>query len=208
MKIIKDKIFDKQLYERISDHNWLAEFNLKKALQLLNEEGMPTTLDFLQTITKDEDSLHSWVVEQQRARLSGAFVTSAERDVIITGFRNLYDKLNPALQSLRSSMNSSLVLKSDGDSVINDAKAVDKKQREQATLTIDADKCDAYYQVFLKLIMAHQELVQYEKDNGYFPQSTELKFNELTNFGWHYANEGTVMEDLFATIHRHKFLKK
>ncbi len=201
-------IFDKQKYQRISEENWRGEFNLKQALKLLNEEGMPTDLDFLKSITKDEDAFRQWIVEQQRQRLSGGFVTSAERDVIIQGFRDLFEKLNPAIQSLRSSMNTSLVLVADGDSVKNDAEAVEKKQREQATITIDADKADEYYKIFKRVIDAHKDLCQHEEDKGYFPQSTFLRFHEFTPFGWEYEHNADVSEERFTEIHKYKFIKK
>ncbi len=203
---MKEKILDERQLERITDNNWLHEFNFKAAIETLQLEGLPADLAFIQKITATDDAFKNYVIGLQRQRLSGGFVPRDEREMVIKAFSDLYDRLVGKISALRSSLNSGLVLKEEAGTVAIDREAMREKQEKQATITIDVKKAKEWYSKLLPVVEAWHALSEYEKSNGLI-ETTQLQFHELTPFGWYIAKEGTVSEDTFVNVLK-SWLKK
>lgn len=200
---MKEKVFDSQLFDRTSQSNWLGEFNLKAALEQLRAEGLPTSLDFINEICATPQSFTDWVIAQQRKRLSGDYMLTSERDAIIQGFRDMYDRLSPKIEALRGSIGSSLVLKAKGDTVVNDTKALEAKQKANATIEINTELASEWYSKYRAVIDAHKSLMAFEEKKGFV--SMDLRFNEMVaSFNWAYQREREISEDLFIEIMKYR----
>jgi hypothetical protein len=204
---MKKEVFDQRIYDRFSDGNWQREYDFEAAIKQLEIEGFPTALEFIREITKDDDSFKNHINELQRQRLSGGFVPKGEREMVHQAFSDLYERLAKKIASLRSSLNSGLVIKAEGDTVVIDKTATDELMRKKATIEIDTKKGLEYYAKFIAVIDAHKELREYEKANG-MPDTIQLNFNDQTPFGFELNMGGTITEDTFANVMRYSLQKK
>ena len=204
---MKKEVFDRRIYDRLHDGNWLHEYNFKDAIDQLEKEGFSATLEFVKQITKDEDSFKNHINELQRQRLSGGFIPKDEREMVHQAFTDLYERLVKKVASLRSSLNSGLVIKAEGDTVVIDKTATDELMRKKATIEIDTKKGLEYYAKFIAVIDAHKALRAYEKENK-FPDTIQLHFNDQTPFGFELNRDGTITEDTFANVMRYSLQKK
>lgn len=202
------EVFDNRLFDKLSENDWLHEYNLREALEQLRQEGMPTDLQTIETLTKTEDSLREYIVGLQRQRLSGGFIPVTEREIVVQAFRDLYDRLDKKIAALRSSLHSGLILKADGDSVAIDTEAVEAKKRKQATIKIDEKKAQEYYDQFMKLVDAFKALKAFEDDRNYPHIVVRLEFHELYQLGHSLAREGTVSEETFVYVMRNYLKQK
>jgi hypothetical protein len=201
-------IFDRTVYDKIDDRSWWHREAFKDAIKQLQEEGLPTTKEFIDMITKDENSLRDFVNEEQRKRLSGGFVPIGERELVHQAFADMYDRLKKKIDDLRNALNGSLVIKAVGDTVEIDEDAMEAKLRAAATIEIDATKGEAYYAKFMNVITAWQSLCEYEKKNN-FPQIIRrLEFHDLIPFDFPLGRDGTISESTFAYALRNWLKKK
>ncbi len=201
-------IFDRTVYDKIDDRSWWHREAFKDAIKQLQEEGLPTTKEFIDMITKDENSLRDFVNEEQRKRLSGGFVPIGERELVHQAFSDMYDRLKKKIDDLRNALNGSLVIKAVGDTVEIDEDAMEAKLRAAATIEIDATKGEAYYAKFMNVITAWQSLCEYEKKNN-FPQIIRrLEFHDLIPFDFPLGRDGTISESTFAYALRNWLKKK
>ena len=201
-------IFDRTVYDKIDDRSWWHREAFKDAIKQLQEEGLPTTKEFIDMITKDENSLRDFVNEEQRKRLSGGFVPIGERELVHQAFADMYDRLKKKIADLRNALNGSLVIKAVGDTVEIDEDAMEAKLRAAATIEIDATKGEAYYAKFMNVITAWQSLCEYEKKNN-FPQIIRrLEFHDLIPFDFPLGRDGTISESTFAYALRNWLKKK
>jgi len=201
-------IFDRTIYDKLDDRSWWHKESFKDAIEQLKKEGLPTTLEFIQKITKDEDSLKNFINEQLQKRLSGGFVPNAEREFVHEAFVGLYERLQKKIADLRNALNGSLVIKSVGNTAEIDEAATEEKLRKAATIEIDAVKGEQYYQKFMEVVAAWQSLCEYEKKN-HFPQIIRrLEFHDLVPFGLPLDRDGTISEDTFAYALRNWLKKK
>lgn len=203
---MKETVFDNRLYEQLEDGIFDAHFNLNQALEQLRLEGFNTDLETIQELTKNEDSFKNYIVKLQRERLSGGFVPVTEKEMVIDAFSQLYERLAGKIKSLRNSLQSSLILKRDGNSVVADEDAMEKRLKEKATLKIDVKKAQAYYDKIINLIDAYKELTAHEKKCGYDKLVT-LVFNALYPFSFPLERDGTITEDAFLYAFRNRFKK-
>ena len=191
-------IFDRTVYDKIDDRSWWHREAFKDAIKQLQEEGLPTTKEFIDMITKDENSLRDFVNEEQRKRLSGGFVPIGERELVHQAFADMYDRLKKKIDDLRNALNGSLVIKAVGDTVEIDEDAMEAKLRAAATIEIDATKGEAYYAKFMNVITAWQSLCEYEKKNGLPQIIRRLEFHDLIMFELPLNRDGTISESTFA----------
>lgn len=205
---MEKEVFDRTIYDKLDDRSWWHREAFKDAVKQLQEEGLPTTLEFIQKITKDEDSLKNFINEEQRKRLSGGFVPNAERQFVHEAFVGLYERLQKKINDLRNALNGSLVIKADGDSVSIDEDAMEAKLRKAATIEIDATKGEAYYAKFMAVITAWQSLCEYEKKNGLPQIIRRLEFHDLIPFDFPLGRDGTISESTFAYALRNWLKKK
>jgi len=195
---MEKEVFDYLIFDKLDDRSWWHRESFKDAIKQLQAEGLPTTLEFIQKITKDENSLRDFVNEEQRKRLSGGFVPIGERELVHQAFADMYDRLKKKIDDLRNALNGSLVVKADGDSVSIDEDAMQEKLRKAATIEIDAVKGEEYYKKFLTVVNDWQSLCEYEKKN-HFPQIIRrLEFHDLVPFGLPLDRDGTISESTFA----------
>ncbi|MCE5205667.1 MAG: hypothetical protein LLF80_06135 [Porphyromonadaceae bacterium] len=203
---MKETIFDQRLYDQLEEGTFNARYNLNQALEQLRLEGFPTDLQTIRELTKDEDSFKNYIVKLQRERLSGGFIPITEREIVIQAFSDLYDRLAGKIQSLRSSLQTSLILKEDGSTVVADEDAMQEKLVEKATVRIDTKRAQAYYDKLIALINAHKELTSHEKKNG-FDRLVTLKFNDMYPFSFPLERDGTVSEEVFLHAMRNRLKK-
>lgn len=204
---MEKQVFDNLIYDKLDDRAWWHKEAFKDAVKQLKEEGLPTTLEFIQKITKDENSLRDFVNEEQRKRLSGGFVPIGERELVHQAFADMYDRLKKKIDDLRNALNGSLVIKADGDTVEIDEDATEAKLRKAATIEIDAVKGEQYYQKFMEVVSSWQSLCEYEKKN-HLPQLIKrFEFHDLVPFELPLNRDGTISEDTFAYALRN-WLKK
>jgi len=195
---MEKEVFDYLIFDKLDDRSWWHRESFKDAIKQLQAEGLPTTLEFIQKITKDENSLRDFVNEEQRKRLSGGFVPIGERELVHQAFADMYDRLKKKIDDLRNALNGSLVVKADGDTVEIDEDAMEAKLRKAATIEIDATKGEAYYAKFMAVVTAWQSLCEYEKKN-HLPQLIKrFEFNDLVPFGLPLDRDGTISESTFA----------
>mgnify|MGYP003764764993 CR=1 FL=1 len=195
---MKKEVFDYLIFDKLDDRSWWHKESFKDAIEQLKAEGLPTTLEFIQKITKDENSLRDFVNEEQRKRLSGGFVPIGERELVHQAFADMYDRLKKKIDDLRNALNGSLVIKAVGDTVEIDEDATEAKLRKAATIEIDVVKGTEYYKRFMEIINGWQSLCEYEITN-HFPQIIRrLEFNDLIPFGLALDRRKTVSEDEFA----------
>jgi hypothetical protein len=205
---MKKEVFDYLIYDKIDDRSWWHKEAFKDAIKQLQEEGLPTTKEFIDMITKDENSLRDFVNEEQRKRLSGGFVPIGERELVRQAFADMYDRLKKKIDDLRNALNGSLVVKADGDSVSIDEDAMEAKLRKAATIEIDAVRGEEYYKKFMEVVAAWQSLCEYEKKN-HFPQIIRrLEFHDLIPLELPLNRDGTISEDTFAYALRNWLKKK
>ncbi|MDN5305559.1 MAG: hypothetical protein PWQ53_218 [Bacteroidota bacterium] len=191
-------IFDYTIFDKLDDRSWWHKEAFRDAIEQLKAEGLPTTKEFIDMITKDEDSLKNFINEEQRKRLSGGFVPNAEREFVHEAFVGLYERLQKKIADLRNALNSNLVAKADGDSVSIDEDATEAKLRAAATIEIDATKGEAYYAKFMAVIAAWQSLCEYEKKNGLPQLIRRLEFHDLIPLELPLNRDGTISESTFA----------
>ncbi|PLB86046.1 hypothetical protein C0T31_07845 [Dysgonamonadaceae bacterium] len=204
---MKKEVFDYLIFDKLDDRSWWHKEAFKDAVEQLKKEGLPTTLEFIQKITKDENSLRDFVNEEQRKRLSGGFVPNAEREFVHEAFVGLYERLQKKIADLRNALNGSLVIKADGDTVEIDEDAMQEKLKKAATIEIDAVRGEEYYKKFMEVVSAWQSLCEYEKKNN-FPQIIRrLEFHDLIPFDFPLGRDGTISESTFAYALRN-WLKK
>lgn len=204
---MKNEVFDQTIYDRFEDSIWSFEYSFKDAIEQLKKKGFPTTLEFVQKITKDDDSFRDYINDLQRQRLSGGFVPKGEREMVHQAFADLYSRLEKKISALRSSLNSGLILKQEGDTVAIDQKATEEVRKQKSTIQIDTKLGLEYYSKFIAVVDAHKQLREYEKANQ-LPESIKLQFFELTTFGWTLNQKGTITEDDFAHGLRYWLQKK
>ncbi|MDN5296366.1 MAG: hypothetical protein PWQ71_472 [Bacteroidota bacterium] len=205
---MEKEVFDRTIYDKLDDRSWWHREAFKDAVKQLQEEGLPTTLEFIQKITKDEDSLKNFINEEQRKRLSGGFVPNAERQFVHEAFVGLYERLQKKINDLRNALNGSLVIKAVGDTVEIDEDAMEAKLRKAATIEIDVQKGEAYYKEFMAVVNAWKSLCEYEKKNN-FPQIIRrLEFHDLIPFDFPLGRDGTISESTFAYALRNWLKKK
>lgn len=204
--MMKETIFDQRLYDQLEEGVFNAHFHLSQALEQLRAEGFPTGIETIQMLTKEDDSFKNHIVKLQRERLSGGFVPITEREIVVDAFSQLYDRLAGKIKSLRNSLQSSLILKKDGNTVVGDEEAMEKRLQEKATLKIDVKKAQAYYDKIIKLTDAYKELTAHEKKCGY-DKVVSLTFNDLYPFGFPLERDGTITEDTFLYAFRNRFKK-
>lgn len=203
---MKDTFFDEKLYEQLEDSSFYGYHSFREAIEQLKAEGFPTTLEFIQEITKEEDSFKNHIIKLQRERLSHGFVPITEREIVVDAFSQLYDRLSTKIASLYNSLKGSLILKKEGDTVVPDDEKMEAKLREQATFKVDVKRAQAYYDAVIPLIDAYKNLCEFEEKNGHL-KLIELKFHELYPLGYHLAQDGTITEDAFLYYFRNKFKK-
>jgi len=191
-------IFDYTIFDKLDDRSWWHKEAFRDAVEQLKAEGLPTTLEFIQKITKDEDSLKNFINEEQKKRLSGGFVPNAEREFVHEAFVGLYERLQKKIADLRNALNANLVIKSDGDTVEIDEAATEAKLKKAATIEIDAVKGEEYYKKFMEVVAAWQSLCEYEKKN-HLPQIIRrFEFHDLIPLELPLNRDGTISEDAFA----------
>ena len=195
---MKKEVFDNLIYDKLDDRSWWHKESFKDAIEQLKAEGLPTTLEFIQKITKDEDSLKNFINEEQKKRLSGGFVPNAEREFVHEAFVGLYERLQKKIGDLRNALNANLVIRADGDSVSIDEDATEAKLRKAATIEIDATKGEAYYAKFMAVVTAWQSLCEYEKKNNLPQLIKRFEFHDLVPFELPLNRDGTISEDKFA----------
>lgn len=195
---MEKQVFDNLIYDKLDDRAWWHKEAFKDAVEQLKKEGLPTTKEFIDMITKDENSLKDFVNEEQRKRLSGGFVPIGERELVHQAFNDMYERLQKKISDLRNALNGSLVVKADGDSVSIDEDAMEAKLRKAATIEIDAVKGEQYYQKFMEVVAAWQSLCEYEKKN-HLPQIIRrFEFHDLIMFELPLNRDGTISEATFA----------
>jgi hypothetical protein len=192
------QVFDNLIYDKLDDRSWWHKESFKDAIEQLKKEGLPTTLEFIQKITKDEDSLKNFINEEQRKRLSGGFVPNAEREFVHEAFVGLYERLQKKINDLRNALNGSLVIKAVGDTVEIDEDAMQEKMRKASMIEIDVTKGEQYYQKFMEVVSAWQSLCEFEKKNGLTQIIRRLEFSDLIPLGLPLDRDGTISESTFA----------
>lgn len=205
---MKKEVFDYLIFDKLDDRSWWHKESFKDAVKQLKAEGLPTTKEFIDMITKDENSLKDFVNEEQRKRLSGGFVPIGERELVHQAFNDMYERLQKKISDLRNALNGSLVVKAVGDTVEIDEDAMEAKLRKAATIEIDAVKGEQYYQKFMEVVTAWQSLCEYEKKNGLPQIIRRLEFNDLIPFELPLNRDGIISEDTFAYALRNWLKKK
>ena len=205
---MKKEVFDYLIFDKLDDRSWWHKESFKDAIEQLKAEGLPTTLEFIQKITKDEDSLKNFINEEQKKRLSGGFVPNAEREFVHEAFVGLYERLQKKIGDLRNALNANLVIRADGDSVSIDEDATEAKLRKAATIEIDAVKGEQYYAQFMAVIAAWQSLCEYEKKNNLPQLIKRFEFHDLVPLELPLNRDGTISEDKFAYSLRNWLKKK
>jgi hypothetical protein len=200
-------IFDYTIFDKLDDRSWWHKEAFRDAIEQLKAEGLPTTKEFIDMITKDEDSLKNFINEEQRKRLSGGFVPNAEREFVHEAFVGLYERLQKKIADLRNALNGSLVIKSVGDTAEIDENAMQEKMRKAATIEIDATKGEQYYDQFMKVVTDWQSLCEYEKKNHLPQLIRRLEFHDLIPLELPLNRDGTISEATFAYALRN-WLKK
>jgi len=191
-------IFDNLIFDKLDDRSWWLREAFKDAVEQLKEEGLPTTLEFIQRITATDDALKDFVNSEQQKRLSGGFVPIGERELVHQAFADMYERLQKKISAFRNALNGGLIIKVVGDSVSIDEDAMNEKMRKAATIEIDVVKGTEYYKRFMEIINGWQSLCEYEITN-HFPQIIRrLEFNDLIPFGLALDRRKTVSEDEFA----------
>lgn len=191
-------IFDNLIFDKLDDRSWWLREAFKDAVEQLQEEGLPTTLEFIQMITATDGALKDFVNSEQQKRLSGGFVPIGERELVHQAFNDMYERLQKKISAFRNALNGGLVVKSVGYTVEIDEDALEAKMKKDSTIEIDATKGEEYYGKFMAVITNWQSLCEYEKKNN-FPQIIrQLQFNDLIPFGLALDRRGTVSEDEFA----------
>jgi hypothetical protein len=201
-------IFDYTIFDKLDDRSWWHKEAFRDAIEQLKAEGLPTTKEFIDMITKDEDSLKNFINEEQRKRLSGGFVPNDEREFVHEAFVGLYERLQKKISDLRNALNGSLVIKSVGDTAEIDEAATEAKLKKAATIEIDATKGEAYYQKFLTVIAAWQSLCEYEKKNGLPQLIRRFEFHDLIPLELPLNRDGTISESTFAYALRNWLKRK
>jgi hypothetical protein len=191
-------IFDYTIFDKLDDRSWWHKEALKDAVEQLKAEGLPTTKEFIDLITKDENSLKDFINKEQKKRLSGGFVPNAEREFVHEAFVGLYERLQKKIADLRNALNANLVIKSDGDTVEIDEAATEAKLKKAATIEIDAVKGEEYYKKFMEVVAAWQSLCEYEKKNGLPQLIRRLEFHDLIPLELPLNRDGTISESTFA----------
>jgi len=192
------QVFDYTIFDKLDDRSWWHKEAFKDAIEQLKAEGLPTTKEFIDLITKDENSLKDFINKEQKKRLSGGFVPNAEREFVHEAFVGLYERLQKKISDLRNALNANLVIKVDGDSVSIDENATNERMRKAATIEIDAVRGEEYYRKFMEVVSSWQSLCEYEKKNN-FPQIIRrLEFHDLIPFELPLGRDGTISESTFA----------
>lgn len=195
---MEKQVFDRTVYDKLDDRSWWHKESFKDAVKQLKDEGLPTTLEFIQKITSTDDAFKDFVNEQLKKRLSGGFVPIGERELVHQAFSDMYERLQKKINDLRNALNGSLVIKADGDTVEIDEAATEAKLRAAATIEIDATKGEAYYAKFMAVVTAWQSLCEYEKKNGLPQLIRRLEFHDLIPFELPLNRDGTISESTFA----------
>ncbi len=195
---MEKQVFDHTIFDKLDDRSWWHKEAFKDAVEQLKAEGLPTTKEFIDLITKDENSLKDFINKEQKKRLSGGFVPNAEREFVHEAFVGLYERLQKKIADLRNALNGSLVIKSVGNTVEIDENAMQEKLRKAATIEIDAVKGEEYYKKFLTVVNDWQSLCEYEKKN-HLPQLIKgFKFHDLIPLELPLNRDGTISESTFA----------
>lgn len=195
---MKKEVFDYTIFDKLDDRSWWHREAFKDAVEQLKAEGLPTTKEFIDMITKDEDSLKNFINEEQRKRLSGGFVPNAEREFVHEAFVGLYERLQKKINDLRNALNGSLVIKTVADTVEIDEDAMQEKLKKAATIEIDATKGEQYYQKFMTVISDWQSLCEFEKKSGLPQLIRRFEFHDLIPLELPLNRDGTISEDTFA----------
>ena len=201
-------IFDNLIFDKLDDRSWWLREAFKDAVEQLKEEGLPTTLEFIQRITATDDALKDFVNLEQKKRLSGGFVPIGEREIVHQAFSDMYERLKKKINDLKNALNGGLVIKVVVDTVEIDEDAMEAKMKKDSTIEIDATKGEQYYQKFMEVVAAWQSLCEYEKKNHLPQLIRRLEFDDLVPFGLPLDRDGTISEDTFAYALRNWLKKK
>ena len=180
---------------------------VEKMITTLADEGIPTDEDFLKKITETDNSCWNYFLAERKKRLSG-FIPNAEKMEIIRMYEEVFDKVNPIVQDAKRVLDSKeITLK--GDTV--DYPEIEKKAKARATVTVDSEAMEKYYDEVLIFKQAIDRFRKYEVDNHLpdffndgvlYRQDNARRWSDRMNFTKFFEEPSiplfeTIMQDTF-----------
>lgn len=178
--------FRKEMYDNMLHRKHMEQFerhseNVKAFREALSTEGMTNDKEMILRLTKNEDSLESYINELRDSYIKGIrFLPKEEEARIRRVYFDLFERLEPFVGKVMLALKEGIELKKDGTV---DLKTVEKVAKERATVQYDTDSLSAFYKVFLNAVNAMKSLKKYQKEKGIIDQSDV----------W-YNIDGTLME--------------
>lgn len=165
--LFDEEIFDEKVYaDTKKKYEEMAE-RLPDLLASLAAEGLPTTWDYFQMITDDDNSFKRWIDEQYMKRVSSFdFLPMDERNRIIDTYDALFDRLKDDVAQLRRMRRERLPLFDADGAIVVDFEKIEQIARKAATTKINATKIQAYWDAVNKVIDAMADLREFEDRNG------------------------------------------
>lgn len=185
--ILPDYVVNSKAVEsKIEEFDRLVEY-ANKHIQTLESEGIPTDLNTLKDILKDEDSFKKWLFKAEESYIGKiGFLPKEEKKRIHSTFIDLFNRTGTARNSLNG-----FIFNRQGFEVLQDEEGhlyynIEKahKQLEESNRRFFSDKDKEYFSKLQDVYVAFKELQSFEAQEKYVAFSQSETFNVWMRYGF------------------------
>ena len=185
--ILPDYVVNSKAVEsKIEEFDRLVEY-ANKHIQTLESEGIPTDLNTLKDILKDEDSFKKWLFKAEESYIGKiGFLPKEEKKRIHSTFIDLFNRTD----TVRNSLNG-FIFNRQGFEVLQDKEGhlyynIEKarKQLEESNRRFFSDKDKEYFSKLQDVYVAFKELQDFEAKEKYVAFSQSETFNTWMRYGF------------------------
>lgn len=185
--ILPDYVVNSKAVEsKIEEFDRLVEY-ANKHIQTLESEGIPTDLNTLKDILKDEDSFKKWLFKAEESYIGKiGFLPKEEKKRIHSTFIDLFNRTD----TVRNSLNG-FIFNRQGFEVLQDKEGhlyynIEKarKQLEESNRRFFSDKDKEYFSKLQDVYVAFKELQSFEAKEKYVAFSQSETFNTWMRYGF------------------------
>lgn len=187
----KQSIFPAEIVneeERRRKHRFIDRFvaGLPGYIGVLKAEGLPTDIEAINAFADmDEAAYVAHVKKLFKQYLNRiGFCPTDERKRIADNFNALLERTSETIAWLHGYKIEGYGFKTDKDgNVIADTSAAHKVADDETATPIDADRLTVYYEQWLKIAVAWNDLNRYEEENGLPVTNPDSKLGFITSAG-------------------------
>jgi len=164
MTNLTDKGFSEIAYKLEKDKMLSAEPSIKKAVEALQEQNLPTDKATIEKIVKSETAFEAYINSLRDEFLNGKYLPKEEKQRIYNSFAKLYNDLQGYVTGLSNALKVTPV-KYTKEGIEVDNSRVEEIAKEKATFEIDLKRESEYYTLVMGAVEAIQKMQAFEAKN-------------------------------------------